>query len=234
MVAVSGSMVDAFLVTGLLAGLAYALKMLSRSGALGGFVVGAAIYLCLGPPGFVVLALFVVGGSALTRLGYRSKHRRGVAQDHGGRRGASNALANCGVALLCAVLATLIPSEAFAAAFVAALGAAFGDTAESEVGQLACSTPRLITTLRKVPPGTDGAVSVTGTLAGLAVAGLTAFLGLMLGLVTESGVALLVALASFLGTVADSFVGALVPRVGNELTNVLCTLVAAALVLFLA
>jgi uncharacterized membrane protein len=75
---------------------------------------------------------------------------------------------------------------------------------------------------------------VTGTLAGLAVAGLTAFLGLMLGLVTESGVALLVALASFLGTVADSFVGALVPRVGNELTNVLCTLVAAALVLFLA
>jgi uncharacterized membrane protein len=56
----------------------------------------------------------------------------------------------------------------------------------------------------------------------------------MLGLVTESGVALLVALAAFLGTVADSFVGALAPRVGNELTNVLCTLVAAALVLFLA
>src|SRR5919112_1528387 len=212
-------MVDAFLVTGLLAGLAYALKIISRSGALGGFVVGAAIYLCLGPPGFVVLALFVVGGSALTRLGYRSKHRHGVAQDHGGRRGARNALANCGVALLCAVLAALIPSEAFAAAFVAALGAAFGDTTESEVGQLACSTPRLITTLRKVPPGTDGAVSMTGTLAGL---------------VTESGVALLVALAAFLGTVADSFVGALAPRVGNELTNVLCTLVAAALVLFLA
>ena len=92
-VAVSGSMVGAFLITGLLAGLAYALKMISRSGALGGFVVGAVIYLCLGPPGFVVLALFVVGGSALTRLGYRSKHRRGVAQDHGGRRGARNALA---------------------------------------------------------------------------------------------------------------------------------------------
>src|ERR687893_29159 len=71
-------MVGAFLVTGLLAGLAYALRMISRSGALGGFVVGAVIYLCLGPPGFVVLALFVVGGSALTRLGYRSKHRRGV------------------------------------------------------------------------------------------------------------------------------------------------------------
>jgi uncharacterized membrane protein len=56
----------------------------------------------------------------------------------------------------------------------------------------------------------------------------------MLGLVTESGAALLVALAAFLGSVTDSFVGALAPRAGNELTNVLCTLVAAGLILFLA
>ena len=234
MVAVSGSVVGAFVVTGLFAGLAYTLKLVSRNGALGGFAVGAVIYLCLGPPGFVVLALFVVGGSVLTRLGYRSKHRRGVAQAHGGRRGARNAFANCGVALLCAVLAALFHSEAFAAAFVASLGAAFADTAESEVGQLASRAPRLITTLRKVPPGTDGAVSVPGTLAGLATAGLTALLGLMLGLVTGPGVVLLVALAAFLGTLTDSFVGALAPRVGNELTNVFCTLVAAGFILFLA
>jgi uncharacterized membrane protein len=48
------------------------------------------------------------------------------------------------------------------------------------------------------------------------------------------GVALLVAGAAFLGTVADSLLGALAPRLGNELTNVLCTLVAAALVSTLA
>jgi uncharacterized protein (TIGR00297 family) len=233
-VAVSGSVVGAFLVTGLFAGLAYTLKVVSGNGALGGFAAGVVIYLCLGPPGFAVLALFVVGGSALTRLGYRNKHRRGVAQDHGGRRGAKNALANCGVALLCAILAALFYSEAFAAAFVASLGAAFADTAESEVGQLASGAPRLITTLRKVPPGADGAVSVPGTLAGLTTAGLTALLGLMLGLVTAPGVALLVTLAAFLGTVTDSFVGALVPRLGNELTNLLCTLVAAGVMLLLA
>ena len=83
----SGSVFGAFVVTGLFAGLAYTLKMVSRNGALGGFAVGAVIYLCLGPPGFAVLALFVVGGSALTRLGYRSKHRRGVAQGRGVLRG---------------------------------------------------------------------------------------------------------------------------------------------------
>jgi uncharacterized protein (TIGR00297 family) len=128
----------------------------------------------------------------------------------------------------------LIPSEIFTAAFVASLGAAFADTAESEVGQLARRTPRLITTLRKVPLGTDGAISIPGTLAGLVTAGFTALLGLWLGLVAGSGVALLVAGAAFLGTVADSLLGALAPRLGNELTNVLCTLVAAALVWTLA
>jgi uncharacterized protein (TIGR00297 family) len=127
-----------------------------------------------------------------------------------------------------------LPSEAFAAAFVASLGAAFADTAESELGQLARRTPRLITTLRKVPPGTDGAISTSGTLAGLVAAGLIALLGLWLGLLGEPGVALLVAGAAFLGTVADSLLGALAPRLGNEVTNVLCTLVAAALVLPLA
>jgi uncharacterized protein (TIGR00297 family) len=216
-------------VTALFVVLAYALGMVSRGGALGGFAVGVVIYLCLGPQGFAVLALFVIGGSALTRLGYQSKEQRGTAEAHGGRRGAKNAVANCGVALLCSLLAALAASEAFAAAFVAALGAAFADTAESEVGQLARNTPRLVTTFRKVPPGTDGAVSVPGTLAGLAAAGLTSLLGLALGLVAGSGAALLVAGAAFLGTVVDSLVGAFAPRLGNELTNVLCTLVAAAL-----
>ena len=234
MVALSGNLVAALLVTGVFAGLAYALRMVSRGGALGGFAVGVVIYACLGPQGFAVLALFVGGGSALTRLGYRSKQRRGIAQSRGGRRGARNALANCGVALLCALLAVPFSSEAFAAAFVASLGAAFADTTESEVGQLVRRTPRLVTNLRKVPPGTDGAVSVTGTLAGLAAAGITAFLGLALDLVGGPGAALLVACAAFLGTVVDSLLGALAPRAGNELTNIICTLVAAGLVLAFA
>ncbi len=152
--------------------------MVSRGGAVGGFVVGILIYASLGPRGFAVLALFVVGGSLLTRLGYSRKRRSGTAEAGGGRRGARNALANCGVAVACALLYALTSSEAFVAAFVASLGAAFADTAESEVGQLYGRAPRLITTLREVPPGTDGAVSLSGTLAGIAAAGLTAAVGL--------------------------------------------------------
>ena len=229
-----GQLFSALVVTALFAAPAYALGMVSRGGTLGGFVVGALIYASLGPQAFAILVLFVVGGSLLTRLGYGRKQRAGTAEAGEGRRGAKNALANAGVAVGCALLAALTSSEAFAVAFVASLGAAFADTAESEVGQLYGRTPRLITTLRKVPPGTDGAISLPGTLAGLGVAGLTALLGLPLGLVAGPGAALLVAGGAFLGTVVDSFVGALAPRVGNELTNVLCTLVAAALAFLLA
>src|SRR5215207_7434284 len=206
--------------------------MISPSGALGGLLVGATIYASLGPRGFAVLALFVIGGSLLTRLGYGRKARAGAAQEHGGRRSARNALANCAVATLCAIL-DATGSESFAAAFVASLGAAFADTAESEIGQLFSRTPRLISTLQKVPPGTDGAISLPGTLAGAVAAILTAVLGLTLGMLETPASALLVAIAAFLGTLADSLIGALSPRAGNELTNVLCTLVAALLALIL-
>lgn len=229
-----GQLLAALVVTAIFAALAYALGMVGRSGALGGFVVGVLIYASLGPQGFAVLALFVVGGSLLTRLGYGRKRRSGMAEAAGGRRGARNVLANCTVAVACALLYTLTSSDVFATAFVASLGAAFADTAESEVGQLYSRTPRLITTLEKVTPGTDGAVSLPGTLAGLTAAALTATLGLALGLVASPASMLVVALAAVLGTVADSLVGALAPRVGNELTNVLCTLVAAVLAFILA
>jgi len=220
----------ALLVTAAFATLAYALGMVSRSGALGGLLVGTIVYACLGPRGFAVLALFVVAGSLLTRLGYRSKQRAGTAQEHGGRRGARNALANCAVAVLCAILARVTGSDLFTTAFVASLGAAFADTSESEIGQLLSRAPRLITTLRKVPPGTDGAISLPGTLAGITAACITATLALTLGLLDTPTTALLIAIAAFLGTVSDSLIGALYPRIGNEQTNVICTLVAATLV----
>ena len=230
-----GYLILGIVVPAVFAVLAYALGMVSLSGALGGFGVAAPIYLALGWRGFAMLALFVVSGSVLTRIGYQIKEISGTAEGRGGRRGAKNALANAGIAVACALLAALAPyPEAFTAAFVASLGAAFADTAESEVGQLFSGTPRLITTFAKVPPGTDGAVSLAGTLAGIAAAGLTAFLGLAVGLVQSPGSALLIAIAALLGTAVDSLIGALVPRVGNELTNVSCTLAAAVLALILS
>jgi uncharacterized protein (TIGR00297 family) len=227
-------LLTALAVTVLFALLAYALGMVSQGGAVGGILIGTVVYLCLGPAGFAVLALFVVGGSALTRLGYGRKRRAGTAEAGKGRRGGKNALANCGVAFACALLAATTPYESlFAAAFVASLGAAFADTAESEVGGLSRRSPRLLTTLRRVPPGTDGAVTPLGTLAGVVAAGVTAAAGLVLGLVEGSVGVLVVGMAAFVGTLVDSLIGATAPRVGNEATNVSCTLAASLVVLLI-
>lgn len=227
-------LVAGVLITGAFAVLARTLGVVSLSGAVGGFVVGVLIYAALGWRGFAVLALFVVGGAALTRVGYRMKQGRGAAESRGGRRGARNALANGAVAVVCAGLAATSGQDLFAAAFVASLGAAFADTAASEVGPLFSAAPRRITTLERVPAGTDGAVSLPGNLAGAGAAILTASFGLSLGLLGSPSEASGVALASFAGMLADSLVGAILPELGNELTNVACTLVGALVGLSLA
>jgi uncharacterized protein (TIGR00297 family) len=63
------------------------------------------------------------------------------------------------------------------AAGLAALAEAAADTISSEIGQVLGGQPRMITSMRRVEAGTDGAVSLVGTLAGVAAAGIVAAVG---------------------------------------------------------
>src|SRR3712207_6987159 len=83
-----------FGVTAIFAALAYLLGMVSRGGALGGFVVGALIYASLGPQGFAILALFVLGGSPLTPPWYGPQPHLGTAPAGDGARAGKKALAD--------------------------------------------------------------------------------------------------------------------------------------------
>jgi uncharacterized protein (TIGR00297 family) len=100
------------------------------------------------------------------------------------------------------------------------------DTLSSEIGGL-FDGPRLVTTLRRVEPGTDGAVTWQGELAGLAgallVAGLAA-VGMPIGDPAVGGG--LVVLAGVAGMTVDSLLGALIEgeRIGNQAVNFLATL----------
>src|SRR5690606_15455592 len=70
-----------------------------------------------------------------------------------------------------AALAVLSPyREAALVAFVAAVIAGSSDTVSSEVGKAYGRRTWLVTSLRRVPPGTSGAVSSEGTAAGAAAA----------------------------------------------------------------
>lgn len=102
-----------------------------------------------------------------------------------------------------------------ACAYVAHFATANGDTWASEVGILAQSKPRLITSLflQEVPPGTNGGMSLLGTLASAAGGG---FIGLvyyaMAPLYVGSGsqlwMIIYATLCGLLGSVVDSLLGA--------------------------
>jgi len=214
----------------LLAFLAWRARSVDLLGALAGVLLGTTIWTALGWRGFLVLGAFFVVGSAATRTGYAKKARGQQAQEAGGQRSAKNALANAGVATAAAVFAatTLLP-EVFTAAFVGAFAAAAGDTVSSEIGQLSRGRPRLVTTLKPVAPGTDGAVSSLGTAAGLVASAGIALLGGALGLYALEAVPI-VALAGVCGNLVDSLLGATLERRGlldNEGVNFLTTLVGA-------
>jgi uncharacterized protein (TIGR00297 family) len=224
-------------VNAVLAVLAYAIRGVDRSGAVVGLLLGALIWASLGWAGWLLLLAFFVLGTACTKLGYRKKAAAKLAQEKGGRRSARHAIANGGVAAACALFAAVTPyPEVFALALAGALATAAADTAGSEIGQLWGRRTFLITTLRPVPRGTQGAVSVEGTLAGIAASLVVAALGAWGGLYAWSGVAL-VMVAAFLGTVLESVVGATLERRGlldNEAVNFLNTLVGALLAGLLA
>jgi uncharacterized protein (TIGR00297 family) len=182
------------------------------------------------PP--LVLLFFLT--FAATRYGRSKKEARGLAEARNGRR-ASQVIANLGVAGLCTGLSHQFPSAAaavIAVAAIAALAEATADTVSSEVGQAIGGYPFLITSLRRVPPGTDGAISLVGTFAGLLGAAAVAFVT-----VFSFGPALRNATfaAIFIGAVAglffDSLLGATLERsgyLGNDLVNFTSTAFAAA------
>lgn len=208
------------------------------AGAVSAVVIGTLITAGLGLPGLAVMVAFFVVGSVMTRAGYRIKAARGIAQEKGGARGWRNAWANGGVAALLAVLAGMAPPSLrplLTAAYAAAVATAAADTCSSEVGKAYGRRTVLITTLRPVPPGTEGAVSLEGTLGGLAGGLIVAAVGALVGLYPWPTAAL-VGLAGLLGSLAESVLGTVAERrgwMGNDLLNALNTALGAGIVVLL-
>lgn len=187
--------------------IALALRLVRPSGAFAGALLGTVILAFGGAPLYLVLWVFFVVGTLSTRFGKLRKEAMGKAEEKGGRRGAANVFANVSVAAFCALVAGLAPSgDAYRLAAAAALATALMDTVGTEIGQAIASPTALLPDLRRVPAGTDGAVSVAGTLAGFAAAALLAALGAAWFLLTAKGAAA-VALAAALGTVVESLLG---------------------------
>ena len=193
-----------------LAALLWTLRVVTPSGALVGGAL-TCLFIAVGGWGtFSGFVLLVVGGSILTRLG------EGPASER--RRDGYQAVANAGPALVW-LLVLEQPAAGIAAA--AALGAAWSDTASSELGQRFAARPRMMLLGPPVERGRDGGMSPVGTLVGVGAAGIAAGLAAAFDGV---GVVAAIAVGAFAGNLVDSLLGATVEsslpdRCANHIVN---------------
>jgi uncharacterized protein (TIGR00297 family) len=234
-----GRWIAGALLTLLFAALARWLRGVTNGGALAGAVSCFFLYAGGGLSAFSALITVFALTWITTRLGYSRKQRMGVAEKREGRD-AWQVLANLGVAAVCSALYALSNLGQTRAVLLlaasAALSEAAADTASSEVGQALGRKARLITTWKSVPAGTNGAVSLAGTLAALVAASLVSLVGFAGGLIPRAWLAFSIGAAIF-GTLVDSLLGAWLERRGllnNNSVNFLSTLVAAGAAFLLA
>lgn len=204
---------------------AYRSKTADLSGLFSIALVGIILLVFTTPRWLIVMIVFFVLGSIATKYKYEYKKRIGVEQGHSGARGYRNVFANGIAATAAAVLYGVFQEPVFIVLYVGCVATAAADTLASEIGMTG-GEPRMITTLKPVPVGTNGGVTLTGELVALAGGIVVAAAAFFLGVIT---LPMLVAcsLAAFIGTNVDSLVGATLENkgfLGNAGTNFAATI----------
>ena len=232
----AGHWLWALALNGLLIGLAQRAPLLTPAGWVHAAALGTLLWGCLGWRGWLAVVLYLLLGSLVTRLGLRQKQALGLAEARGGRRGPENVWGSAATGAALAMLVPLVPAAAapkLLLGFAASFSAKLADTCGSEIGKRWGRHTVLITSLRPVAPGSEGAISLEGTAASLAGSALMAALMLALGLVAGTGAWLLVTLVGLDATLIESLIGASAQQrwgwLSNELVNGLQTAIAALL-----
>jgi len=236
----------ALALNGVLIGLAQRLPLLTPAGWVHAGILGTVLWGCLGPRGWLAVVGYLLLGSLVTRLGLRRKQEQGLAEARGGRRGPENVWGSAATGALLAMAIALAPPAQvplLLVGFSASFAAKLADTCGSEIGKRWGRHTVLITSLRPVPPGTEGAISLEGTAASLAGSMVMVALALVLGLLPgppaalTAAAAVLITAVGLVATLLESVIGATAQSryswLSNELVNGLQTALAALLAMAL-
>jgi len=221
-------------------------KLLTPAGLAHGWLLGVLIWGLLGWKGYLVVLFYFLVGSGVTRIGMAEKEAAGIAEKRSGARGPENVWGSALTGTLCALGLLAVPylnvDSRFATAllllgYVASFSTKLSDTCASEVGKAYGKRTFLITTLQPVARGTEGAVSLEGTLAGIVASIAIALVGWGVGLINLVGVICCV-IAAFIATNLESVIGATLQSqydwMTNEVVNFFNTLIGAIAALLLA
>ena len=231
---------SALVLNTVLIALAQRFPLLTRSGWCHAGILGTVLWGAMAWRGWLAVVTYLVLGSLVTKLGFAKKQELGLAEGRGGRRGPENVWGSAFTGLVLALLiaARIGSPTLLLIGFSASFAAKLADTFGSEIGKRWGRTTLLITNLRPVPAGTEGAVSVEGTLASALGSLLMTLVMGGLGLLPSGVALLLVLLVGFVATLLESLLGAVGqgrwPWLSNELVNGLQTAWAAALAMLAA
>ncbi len=200
--------------------LAYRMRIADISAMLSATLLGIVIIISTDVWWYLMLLAFFLLGGLFTRYKYDFKKSRGIAESKGGVRGYKNVFSNSLAALVLAVAFKVFPDHSILLlpAYLGSIATATGDTLASEIGQTWKGEPRMITTLKKVKPGTDGGVTVLGECAAFAGSGAIALLSLMF-IKNDISLAFIVLAGGFIGTNIDSVLGATLQQKGYLSNN---------------
>ncbi len=215
-------------------------KLLTPLGYLNALILGVLVWGTLGWRGYVVVVFYFLVGSGFTFVGMEQKEAEGIAEERSGTRGAGNVWSSALTATICAIATLFFPSpikELFVLAYVASFCTKLSDTTASEVGKAYGKTTYLITTLKSVPRGTEGAVSLEGTLAGAIASVVLAIIAWAIGMISPLGI-IWCAIAAFIATTVESLIGATLESrftwLTNDIVNFINTVIGAIVAILLA
>lgn len=214
-------------------------KLLTPVGNVNGAILGILVWGTLGWRGYLIVMLFFLLGSGLTFVGMEQKEAEGIAEERSGMRGAGNVWSSALAASFCAIATLFCPPAIkglFVLGYVASFCTKLSDTTASEVGKAYGKTTYLITNLKSVPRGTEGAVSLEGTVAGALTSLALATIAWLIGLITPVGIIWCV-IAAFIATTIESLIGATLESrftwLTNDLVNLINTVIGAIAAIFL-
>jgi uncharacterized protein (TIGR00297 family) len=215
-------------------------KLLTPAGLFHAWVLGVLVWGSLGWQGYSVVMFYFLVGSGVTRIGQAQKEAAGIAEKRSGARGPENVWGSALTGALCALATLVAPPvyrELLLLGYVASFSTKLSDTSASEVGKAYGRRTFLITTLQPVPRGTEGAVSLEGTLAGVVGSLAIALVGWGVGLISVWGIGWCI-LAAFIATNLESLIGATLQTrfdwLTNEVVNGINTLLGAIAAILLA
>lgn len=226
-----------FLINFILISLFFRVPLMTKGGWISAGVLGSILWGCFSWQGWSSVVIYLLLGSLVTKIGYKFKNEKGIAEKRGGKRGPENVWGSAATGLFFAIMVKLNFTNLvfYKIGFAASFAAKLADTFGSEIGKRFGRNTYLITSFRKVKSGTEGGISLEGTAASALGAIFMSLIMFILNIISTKYQFLIVAISGFLATISESFIGAKFQdkyKLSNELVNSIQTSISSIIAIF--